>query len=86
MRRLFWLAAGLGAGAVGAVLGSRFAKKQIRKMAPTTIARGAGEGLLDLGKRVSESLAEGKRAMQEREREIREALDETAHRGGRRSA
>ena len=36
-------------------------------MAPTTIAREAKGGLLDLGKLVSESIAEGKRAMADRE-------------------
>ena len=83
MRRLFWLAAGLGAGAVGALIASRFAKRQARKVAPTTIAREARVGLLDLSKRVSESLAEGKRAMEEREREVRESLEETGGGSGR---
>lgn len=84
MRRLFWLAAGLAAGAVGAVLASRFAKNQMRKVAPTTIAREARGGLLDLSRRVSESLAEGRRAMDQREREVRESLDEAS--GGGRSS
>ena len=86
MRRLFWLAAGLGAGAVGALVASRFAKRQMSKVAPTTIARGARGGLLDLSKRISESLAEGKRAMDDREREVRRELDASADRAARRSA
>ncbi len=32
MRRLFWLAVGLGAGAVGAVMTMRFARKQAEKV------------------------------------------------------
>ncbi len=80
MRRLFWLAAGLGAGAVGVILASRFAKRQARKVAPTTIARETRDGLLDLSRRVSESIAEGKRAMDEREREIRERLEQDSRR------
>ena len=72
MKRIFWLALGLGAGATGAVLASRWAKKQTQKMAPANIARNTQAGLLNLGKRLSESIAEGKKAMDEREREIRE--------------
>jgi hypothetical protein len=80
VRRLFWLAAGLGAGAVGVIVASRFAKRQVRKVAPTTIARETRDGLLDLSRRVSESIAEGKRAMDEREREIREQLEQDGRR------
>ncbi len=76
MRRLFWLALGLGAGAAGAVLSTRFAKKQMQKVAPSTIAREARGGLLELSKLVSESIAEGKRAMEEAEAEARSASSE----------
>ena len=71
MRRGFWVALGLGAGATGAVMASRWTRKQARRVAPATIAREAKGGLLELSKLVSESLAEGKRAMDERERELR---------------
>ena len=71
MRRLFWLAFGLAAGAVSAVIASRWTRKQVRRAKPATIAREARGGLLDLSKLVSESIDEGKRAMQERERELR---------------
>ncbi|MFB3737972.1 MAG: hypothetical protein ACE14W_03275 [Candidatus Velamenicoccus archaeovorus] len=71
MKRLFWLFVGLGAGAAGAVMTARFARKQMEKVAPSTIAREARGGLLELSKLVSESIAEGKRAMQEREEELR---------------
>ncbi len=71
MRRSFWVALGVGAGATGAVVTSRWAKRQARKVAPATIAREAKGGLLDLGKLVSESIAEGRRAMAEREQELR---------------
>ena len=75
MRRLFWLAFGLGAGATGAVLFSRWTKKQAARAKPQTIAREAKGGLLELSKLVSESIEEGKRAMDERARELREAQD-----------
>ncbi|MEX0833186.1 MAG: hypothetical protein WD757_09895 [Actinomycetota bacterium] len=72
MRRIFWLALGLGAGATGAVMASRWMKRQTQKMAPSHIARSAGENLVDLSKKVAESMQEGRRAMEDREREIRE--------------
>jgi hypothetical protein len=71
VKRGFWVALGLGAGATGAVLASRWTKKQAKKVAPTALAREAKGGLLELSKLVSESLAEGRRAMKERERELR---------------
>jgi hypothetical protein len=73
VRRLFWLAFGLGAGATGAVLTSRWTRRQARRVQPQTLAREAKGGLLDLSKLVAESLEEGKRAMEERERELRDA-------------
>lgn len=71
MKRPFWVALGLGAGATGAVLVSRWTRRQAQRVAPQTLAREAKGGILDLGKLVSESIAEGKRAMDERERELR---------------
>ena len=71
VRRGFWVALGLGAGATSAVIASRWARKKADRVAPATIAREAKGGLLDLGKLVSESIAEGRQAMEERERELR---------------
>ncbi|HZD80186.1 MAG TPA: hypothetical protein VE646_09120 [Actinomycetota bacterium] len=72
MRRLFWVALGLGAGATGALMTARFARRQMDKVAPATLARETRGGLLELSKLVSESIAEGKRAMERREHELRE--------------
>lgn len=74
MRRLFWLAVGLGAGVAGAVMTTRFARRQAEKVAPSRVAREAKAGLMDLARLVSESLAEGQRAMREREEELRRNL------------
>lgn len=71
MKRGFWVALGLGAGATGAILASRWTKKQAQRVAPATLAREAKGGLLDLSKLVSESLQEGKQAMEEREAQLR---------------
>ena len=72
MRRGFWVALGLGAGATGAILASRWTRKQARRVAPQTLAREAKGGLLDLSKLVAESIQDGKRAMDEREAELRQ--------------
>ena len=71
MRRGFWVALGLGAGATGAILVGRWTKKQTRRVAPQTIARETKGGIMDLSKLVSESIAEGKRARDEREEQLR---------------
>jgi len=70
-RRGFWVALGLGAGATSAIMASRWARKKAVRVAPATLAREAKGGLLDLGKLVSESIAEGRQAMEDRERELR---------------
>ena len=78
MKRGFWVALGLGAGAASAVIVSRWTKKQTRRVTPTAIAREAKGGLFELGKLVSESLAEGMRAMEEREAQLRRDFDVAA--------
>ncbi len=71
MKRLFWIALGLGAGATGAVMASRWTRKQAKRVAPRTLAHEARGGLLDLTKLVSASIEEGRRAMRDREEELR---------------
>ncbi len=71
MRRIFWLALGLGAGAAGAIMTLRFARKQARKVAPANLAREARGGLMDIARLFSETIAEGKEAMREKEDELR---------------
>jgi hypothetical protein len=72
VRRLFWAALGLGAGAVGAVATMRWAQRQAQRVAPANLAREARGGILEFSKLVSESIAEGKRAMEEKQQELRE--------------
>jgi hypothetical protein len=71
VKRGFWVALGLGAGATGAILASRWTKKQAQRVAPQSLAREAKGGLLDFSKLVSESIQEGKQAMAEREAQLR---------------
>jgi hypothetical protein len=81
MRRGFWVALGLGAGATGAIIASRWARRQADRVKPATLAREAKGGLLDLSKLVAESLEEGKRAMEERERQLRAELEADPRQG-----
>jgi len=74
VRRLFWVALGLGAGAASAILATRFVRRQTAKVAPANLAREARGSMMDLAKLVSDSLAEGKAAMQEKEDELRSGL------------
>ena len=74
MRRIFWLALGLGAGATGAVIAARWMKKQAQAMAPANLARQAGRGVQDLGAMAAEALSEFRRGMVEKEAEVRASL------------
>ena len=76
MRRLFWVALGLGAGVASAIIGTRFVRKQTAKVAPANLAREARGSMMDLARLVSESINQGKAAMQEREVELRSGLEE----------
>lgn len=75
MRRPFWVALGVGFGAAGAVLVSRWTRRQVQRAKPAAIARETRGGLLELSKLVAESVEEGKRAADERERELRAKHD-----------
>jgi hypothetical protein len=74
VRRLFWVALGLGAGAASAILATRFVRKQTAKVAPANLAREARGGMMDLARLVSDSLAEGKAAMRQKEDELHSGL------------
>jgi hypothetical protein len=71
---LFWVALGLGAGAASAILATRFVRKQTAKVAPANLAREARGGVMDLARLVSDSLAEGKAAMRQKEDELHSGL------------
>ena len=71
MRRLFWLAMGLGAGATAAVMAGRWARRQARRMAPPNLARQFGRSIQDMGAVVAEAGREFSKAMTEKESELR---------------
>jgi hypothetical protein len=75
VRRAFWAALGLGAGATAAVLASRWMKRQTQKVAPAAIGRQAKSGLQDLTHLWRESMAAGREAARSRETEFRSSLE-----------
>jgi len=76
VRRIFWLALGLGAGATGAVLAARWFERQTRRMAPANLARQAGGTVKDLSSLIGEAVREFRQGMIEKESEVRSTLGE----------
>jgi hypothetical protein len=74
MRRIFWLALGLGAGATAAVMSGRWMKRQTQRMAPANLARQAGSRAADLGSVLVQAAKEFRAGAAEREAEIRSSL------------
>jgi hypothetical protein len=78
VKRAFWLAAGLGAGVAGAILVSRWMRRQRDRLSPANIGGQVSEGLRDLGGLFREALAEARVATREREDEIWAEVDSEA--------
>ncbi len=76
MRRGFWIALGLGAGATVAVLASRWTKRQRERLAPANIGRKAGQTVKDAGSLMGEVAREFRAGMADRGAEIRSSLPE----------
>ena len=74
MRRAFWVALGLGAGATAAVLASRWMRKQSERMAPANVGRQLGDTARDLGQLLREALEEWRKGAAQKEAEIRAQL------------
>jgi hypothetical protein len=73
VRRIFWLATGLGAGATGAFLFSRWFQKQANRLAPPNLVREAARALSGVVSELNGSVAEFRLGMAERETELRSA-------------
>jgi hypothetical protein len=78
MKRVFWLAAGLGAGVAGAIQVSRWMRRQRERLSPASLGAQVSEGIRDLGELFREALAEGRLAAREREEEIWAEIDAKA--------
>ena len=76
MKRAFWLAMGLGAGVTGAVMLSRWMRRQQDRLSPANIGAQVGETARDLGRLLRTSVAEGREEMRRVEAEIRSSLSE----------
>jgi hypothetical protein len=76
VRRLFWVALGLGAGVTIAVQLSRWTQRQRERMSPANIAARAGERVTDLGSLAADFVREFRTAAAEREAELRAQLEE----------
>jgi hypothetical protein len=70
VKRLFWLSAGLGAGTAGAILVSRWLRRQRERLSPASIGAQVSEGLHDLGELFREAMADARAATRQREAEI----------------
>ena len=70
MRRLFWM----GVGVAATVLVVRWLQKQRRRYGPDAVGAKLAQGSRDLAALVRASVAEGRRAMAEKEAEIRTSL------------
>lgn len=77
MRRGFWVAVGLGAGVAGAVIVSRWLRRQQQLLSPANIGAQVAHGFRDLGELFRQAVEEGRRATREREAEIWEEIDES---------
>lgn len=76
MKRVFWLAMGLGAGVTGAVMLSRWMRRQQERLSPANIGAQVGEAVRDLGQLVRAAIDEGRQEMRRVESEIRSSLSE----------
>jgi hypothetical protein len=77
VRRAFWVALGLGAGATAAIIASRWMRRQTERMAPAKIGQQLGSTARDLGQLAREAVDEWRRGAAEKEAEIRAQLDAT---------
>jgi hypothetical protein len=75
VRRVFWLAVGLGAGVTVAVVATRWARRTAEQL-PATVGRQAMAAGRDVGRLVREALDEFRAGMTEKEAEIRATLGE----------
>lgn len=74
MRRIFWLALGLGAGGTAAFMLSRWMARKAEALSPQNVSREVAQAASSLAGLLRAALAEGKRAAAEREAELRTAI------------
>jgi hypothetical protein len=75
MRRIFWLALGLGAGTTAAIIAGRWARRQAKHLAPASLWNQASTTAKDLATLAGEVLHEFRQGREEKEAEIRASLE-----------
>ncbi len=75
MKRITWFAGGVVAGVVGLSAGKKKVKAVANELAPLQVARRAGGSARDQGRRITDAVREGRRAMRAKELELRARLD-----------
>ncbi len=73
-RRLVWFTSGATAGLGGAMWVRRRVRRTVRRYAPEQLRADATASVRQLGSGVRDAVAEGRRAMREREAELRAEL------------
>ena len=75
MKRLFWLALGLGAGTTAAVLAGRWMRRQRQRLAPSSLISQADEVARELSRLLGEEVREFRKGMSDKETELRSTLE-----------
>lgn len=75
MKRVTWFVGGVAAGVIGVGAAKRKVKTVANELAPVQVARRTAGSVREQGRRVSDALREGRRAMQHREVELRARFD-----------
>ena len=73
-KRLFWLVIGVGFGFGVSFWVARFIKETVDRYSPERVSSDLAGAIRSFGTGIREAVAEGRRAMQEREAEIRAEL------------
>jgi hypothetical protein len=76
-RRIFWLAMGLGAGATGVIMASRWMDRQKQRLSPANVGRQASAAVGGLASALRDAASEYRKASAEREAQITAQLGET---------
>lgn len=73
-KRLFWLAVGTGLGFGLSFWVARFFRSTVERYTPERVSADLASALRQLGRDITEAVAEGRAAMREREAELRQSV------------
>lgn len=81
-KRLFWLLVGAGFGFGVSFWLMRFIRSTVERYSPERVQADMASALKSLGKDVRAAVADGREAMRDYERELREKLESNGHENG----